>query len=33
MDVISTEQGIVTLLMPDRGGQFTGTLSARDDNM
>ncbi len=33
MDVKTTEPGVITLLMPDRGGQFTGTLSARDDNM
>jgi len=33
MIVTSTEQGVVTLQMPDCGGQFTGTLSARDDNM
>jgi hypothetical protein len=33
MTADSTEQGIITLQMPERGGQFTGTLSARDDNM
>ena len=33
MGVTSTQQGVITLQMPDRGGQFTGTLSARDDNM
>lgn len=33
MTVTSTEQGVVTMQMPERGGQFIGTLSARDDNM
>ena len=30
---VSSEQGIITLQMPERKGEFTGILSARDDNM
>jgi len=33
MVVKSPELGVVTLQMPSRGGQFTGTLNARDANM